>query len=73
LLQSAPGTAFITGASSGIGAAFARALAAAGHSLILVARREARLKALADEIERKFGVKAEAFPADLSHPLDLNT
>lgn len=61
----------ITGASSGIGAAFARALAAAGHSLILVARREKQLRELADELERKFSLNAEVFPADLSHPLDL--
>ncbi len=68
---SAPGTALITGASSGIGTAFARALAAAGHSPLLVARREKQLRELAGELERKFSVNAEVFPADLSHPLDL--
>lgn len=44
--------AVITGASSGIGAALARVFAAHGHRLALVARREARLVALADEIEK---------------------
>jgi len=57
--------AVITGASSGIGAATARQLASHGMRVILVARRQERLKQLADEI-RSLGGQAEAITADLS-------
>jgi len=59
-------TALVTGASSGIGEAIARELAARGHGLTLVARREQRLRALADELVSLHGVRAEVIAADLS-------
>ena len=54
--------AVITGASAGLGAEFARQLAAQGYSLMLVARRADRLQALADSLP----VPCEIFPADLA-------
>jgi uncharacterized protein len=58
-------TALVTGASAGIGEATARELATRGHGVTLVARREERLRALADELSRTHGVRAEAIAADL--------
>ncbi|MCH2187840.1 SDR family oxidoreductase [Myxococcota bacterium] len=63
--QNARPVAIVTGASSGIGEASARALAAAGFGVVLAARRADRLKALAEEIESKGG-QALAVPADLA-------
>lgn len=61
-------TALITGASAGIGATFARFLAAEGYNLILVARREERLRELSEALSVAHGVRCEFLAADLTHP-----
>lgn len=63
---SAGSTALVTGASSGIGSDIARQLAERGHSLTLVARREDRLTALAEELESKLHVRTDVIGCDLS-------
>ena len=60
------GTALVTGATSGIGEEFCWQLAAAGHDLVLVARREDALAALAASLANVAGVRAEVIAADLS-------
>jgi len=61
-------TALVTGASAGLGAEFARQLAAGGNDVVLVARREERLTALAQEIASTFGVETHVLVADLQAP-----
>jgi hypothetical protein len=58
--------AVVTGASSGIGAAFARLLAREGHDLVLVARSGAPMEAIAQEAEERHGIRAVVMPKDLS-------
>ncbi|GHE25540.1 SDR family NAD(P)-dependent oxidoreductase [Streptomyces vinaceus] len=58
-------TVLITGASAGLGAAFARGFAAKGCELVLVARDKERLESVARELGREFGTASEVLPADL--------
>lgn len=63
--------AVVTGASSGIGKAYADRLAAQGHALLLVARRRDRLTELATDLANRHGVPVDTLVADLEQPADL--
>ena len=60
--------AIVAGASGGLGAAFADAIAARGVGVVLLARREDALRAVADDVARRHGVEARAVPCDLAAP-----
>jgi short-subunit dehydrogenase len=60
--------ALVTGASSGIGAAFAHELAARGLHLVITARRLSLLESLAQELQQRYGVSVQAIGLDLANP-----
>ena len=63
--------ALVTGATAGIGAAFAELLASENHDLVIVARDLSRLNQRAEEWRSKFGVEVEVIQADLSRDEDI--
>jgi short-subunit dehydrogenase len=70
-MSTSASTVLITGASTGIGAVYADRFARRGHNLVLVARDQARLEALAATLRKETGVSVELLPADLTVTADL--
>jgi uncharacterized protein len=66
-----PGTAVVTGASTGIGAVYADRLAGRGYDLVLVARNTGRLQALAERLRATYGRVVRTISADLTKEADL--
>ncbi len=64
-------SALITGASSGIGEAYARLLASLGYDLVIVARRKDRLVSIAEELRVKYGISVTVLEGDLCNEDDL--
>jgi len=64
-------TALITGATSGIGAAYAKKLASQGYDLILTGRRQAIIQKLADGLTKQFNIKTRVIIAELSDDSDI--
>jgi uncharacterized protein len=70
-MSASKGTALVTGASTGIGATYADRLARRGYDLILVARDQTRLNALAEQLKAETKVSVEVLKADLTDKADL--
>ena len=66
--EAARRTALITGASAGIGLAFAKAFAEQGFDLVLTARREEQLREIATKLEKEFGIRTWVIQGDLADP-----
>lgn len=73
LLERYGAVAVVTGASDGIGKAFAEELAQAGFTLVLVARRKEALQELADDLRRRHGIEAIPVALDLADPRSTDT
>ena len=67
-MENGKGSALITGASSGLGLEYAKLLAADGHDLVLVARREEKLREVANDLQDRHGIRASVIAADLGEP-----
>lgn len=65
------GTAFITGATSGIGAAFARKFASMGHDLVLTGRREQKIREISLKLSSDYSINVEVIIAELSDPAGI--